>query len=87
MRAELLAPLTDADRPLRDAGLQDSQEDDRQDEFLAALAALGGSAGNGHFRTYPTLLQPFQLLYTRSWEPVSIGMSVWPSIRTFSVMR
>jgi hypothetical protein len=87
VRAELLAPLTDADSPLRDAGLQDIQEDDRQDEFLGALAALGGSAGNGHSRTYPTLLQPFQLLYTRSWEPMSIVMSVRLSIRTFSVMR
>jgi hypothetical protein len=27
VRAELLAPLTDADSPLRDAGLQDIQED------------------------------------------------------------
>jgi len=45
--AELLAPLTyAADSPLREAGLQDSQEDDLQDEFLGALAALGGSAGN-----------------------------------------
>jgi hypothetical protein len=34
-----------ADSPLRDAGLQDGQEDDLQDEFLGALAALGGSAG------------------------------------------
>ena len=50
MRAELLAPLTYADSPLRDAGLQDSQEDDLQDEFLGALAALGGSAGNGRLR-------------------------------------
>lgn len=51
MRAELLAPLTYvADSPLRDAGLQDSQEDDLQDEFLGALAALGGSAGNVRLR-------------------------------------
>ena len=51
MRAELLAPLTyAADSPLRDAGLQDSQEDDLQDEFLGALAALGGSAGNVRLR-------------------------------------
>ncbi|WP_232756472.1 class I SAM-dependent DNA methyltransferase [Vulcanococcus limneticus] len=35
-----------AQRPLRDAG----QEDDLQDEFLGALAALGGSAGNGRLR-------------------------------------
>ena len=66
---------------------KDIQEDDRQDEFLGALVALGGSAGNGHSRTYPTLLQPFQPLYTRSWEPMSIVMSVRLSIRTFSVMR
>jgi type I restriction enzyme M protein len=39
-----------ADSPLRDAGLQDSQEDDLQDEFLGALAALGGSAGNVRLR-------------------------------------
>ena len=51
------------------------------------LGALGASAGNGQSRTYPSLLQPFQLLVTRSWEPMSIGMSVWPSIRTSSVMR
>jgi type I restriction enzyme M protein len=51
VRAELLAPLTyAADSPLRDAGLQDSQEDDLQDEFLGALAALGGSAGNVRLR-------------------------------------
>ena len=51
MRAELLAPLTyAADSPLRDAGLQDSQEDDLQDEFLGALSALGGSAGNVRLR-------------------------------------
>ncbi len=35
-----------AQSPLRDAG----QEDDLQDEFLGALAALGGSAGNGRLR-------------------------------------
>ena len=63
------------------------QEDDLQDKFLGALADLGASAGNGHSRTYPALLQPFQLLVIRSWEPMSIGMSVWPSIRTSSVMR
>ena len=51
------------------------------------LADLGASAGNGHSRTYPALLQPIQLLDTRSWEPMSIGISVWPSIRTSSVMR
>jgi type I restriction enzyme M protein len=39
-----------ADSPLRDAGLQDSQEDDLQDEYLGALAALGGSAGNVRLR-------------------------------------
>jgi type I restriction enzyme M protein len=39
-----------ADSPLRDAGLQDSQEDDLQDEFLGALSALGGSAGNVRLR-------------------------------------
>jgi type I restriction enzyme M protein len=40
-------PLTfTAQSPLRDAG----QEDDLQDEFLGALAALGGSAGNGRLR-------------------------------------
>jgi len=51
VRAELLAPLTyAADSPLRDAGLQDSQEDDLQDEFLGALSALGGSAGNVRLR-------------------------------------
>ena len=36
-----------ADSPLRDAGQDDSQEDALRDEFLGALAALGGSAGNG----------------------------------------
>ena len=51
MRAELLALLTyGAESPLRDAGLQDSQEDDLQDEFLGTLAALGGSAGNVRLR-------------------------------------
>jgi len=35
-----------AQSQLRDAG----QEDDLQDEFLGALAALGGSAGNGRLR-------------------------------------
>ncbi len=40
-------PLTfAAQSPLCDAG----QEDDLQDEFLGALAALGGSAGNGRLR-------------------------------------
>jgi type I restriction enzyme M protein len=38
------------DSPLRDAGQDDSQEDALQDEFLGALAALGGSAGNGRLR-------------------------------------
>jgi type I restriction enzyme M protein len=40
--------------PLPDAGPEDGQEDDlqdeRQDEFLGALAALGGSGGNGRLR-------------------------------------
>jgi hypothetical protein len=40
--------------PWRDAGPQDAkedtQEDDLQDEFLGALGALGGSAGNGCLR-------------------------------------
>ena len=39
-----------ADSPLRDAGQDDSQEDALRDEFLGALAALGGSAGNGRLR-------------------------------------
>ena len=57
VRAEPLAPLTyAADSPLRDAGLQDSHEDDLQDEFLGALAALGGSAGN------------VRLLGVREWD-------------------
>ena len=44
--AGLRHPLTDAaDSPPRDAGLDESQE-----EFLGALAALGGSAGNGRLR-------------------------------------
>jgi hypothetical protein len=50
------------------------QEDDLQDKFLGALADLGASGGKGHSRTYPALLQPFQLLVTRLWEPMSIGM-------------
>ncbi|MEB3304689.1 MAG: type I restriction-modification system subunit M N-terminal domain-containing protein, partial [Cyanobacteriota bacterium] len=36
--------------PVRDAGPEDAQEDDLQDEFLGALGALGGSAGNGRLR-------------------------------------
>ena len=39
-----------ADSPLRDAGQDDSQEDALRDEFLGALEALGGSAGNGRLR-------------------------------------
>jgi type I restriction enzyme M protein len=51
LRAVLLALLTyAAESPLRDAGLQDSQDDDLHDEFLGALAALGGSAGNVRLR-------------------------------------
>jgi hypothetical protein len=44
---ELLAPLTyAAENPLSDA----RSTDDLADEFLGALAALGGSAGNGRLR-------------------------------------
>jgi len=44
---ELLVPLTyDAENPLSDAG----SNDDLTDEFLGALEALGGSAGNGRLR-------------------------------------
>jgi type I restriction enzyme M protein len=44
---ELLAPLTfAAENPLSDVG----GNDDLADEFLGALAALGGSAGNGRLR-------------------------------------
>ena len=43
-----------AESPLRDAGPEESPQDDPgddlQDEFLGALAALGGSAGNGRLR-------------------------------------
>jgi type I restriction enzyme M protein len=39
-----------AESPLRDAGPEATQEDELQDEFLGALAALGGSAGNGRLR-------------------------------------
>ncbi len=39
-----------ADSPLSDAGLDVSEADELQDEFLGALAALGGSAGNGRLR-------------------------------------
>jgi hypothetical protein len=39
-----------ADSPLRDAGQDDNQEDALRDEFLVALEALGGSAGNGRLR-------------------------------------
>ncbi|MFM7266984.1 MAG: hypothetical protein ACKOZT_00130, partial [Cyanobium sp.] len=35
--------------PLRDGTPEDNQ-DERHDEFLGALAALGGSAGNGRLR-------------------------------------
>ncbi|MFI0402756.1 MAG: type I restriction-modification system subunit M N-terminal domain-containing protein [Cyanobium sp.] len=38
-----------AESPLRDAGPEGAQED-LQDEFLGALSALGGSAGNGCLR-------------------------------------
>jgi len=52
---KLPAPLTfTAESPLRDAGPeaspQDDPGDDLHDEFLGALAALGGSAGNGRLR-------------------------------------
>ena len=52
---KLHTPLTfTAESPLRDAGAEEPAEDDlgdeRQDEFLGALAALGGSAGNGRLR-------------------------------------
>jgi len=44
---ELLYPLTyAAEIPQSDAG----SNDDLADEFLGALAALGGSAGNGRLR-------------------------------------
>ena len=44
---ELLAPLTyAAENPLSDSG----GNDDLADEFLGALEALGGSAGNGRLR-------------------------------------
>ena len=43
-----------AETPLSDAGIHDDVpedlQDDRADEFLGALAALGGSAGNGRLR-------------------------------------
>ena len=43
-----------AETPLSDAGSHDDVpedlQDDRADEFLGALAALGGSAGNGRLR-------------------------------------
>jgi hypothetical protein len=49
------APLTvTAESPQRDAGpedaLEDEPQDDLQEEFLGALGALGGSAGNGRLR-------------------------------------
>jgi hypothetical protein len=49
------APLTStAESPQRDAGPEDALEDEPQDdlleEFLGALGALGGSAGNGRLR-------------------------------------
>ncbi len=43
-----------AESPQRDAGpedaLEDEPQDDLQEEFLGALGALGGSAGNGRLR-------------------------------------
>ncbi len=37
-------------RPGRRPALEDEPQDDLQEEFLGALGALGGSAGNGRLR-------------------------------------